>query len=84
MQHWQSSPHQQGSLTGGFEVGPLAIDGEVPEEVAEVVEGGISVVQSALWWYVDRAARLVGCLVCQCRAARRDGSGALTSCRMLI
>lgn len=42
MQHWQSSPHQQGSLTGGFAIGPLAIDGaEEPEEVAEVVEGGI-------------------------------------------
>lgn len=42
MQQEQSSPHQQGSLTGGFEMGPLAIDdvGE-PEEVAEVVEGGM-------------------------------------------
>lgn len=36
-QHWQSSPHQHGSLTGGL--APLI--GEDVDEVAEVVEGGI-------------------------------------------
>lgn len=41
MQHWQSSPHQQGNLTGGFDTGPLAIEEPEVEEVAEVVEGGI-------------------------------------------
>ena len=42
IQHWQSSPHQQGNLTGGFAIGPFAIDGEGEvEEVAEVVDGGI-------------------------------------------
>lgn len=43
MQHWQSSPHQQGSLTGGLEIGPLAIglEDEEPEDVAEAVEGGM-------------------------------------------
>ena len=43
IQHWQSSPHQQGSLTGGFEMGPFAtvVVEEEPEDVAEVVEGGI-------------------------------------------
>ena len=41
IQHEQSSPHQQGSLTGGFEIGPFAIEGEgEPEEAAEVVEAG--------------------------------------------
>lgn len=41
MQHWQSSPHQHGSLTGGFETGPFAIEGEgEPDEVADVVDGG--------------------------------------------
>ncbi|TKA26795.1 hypothetical protein B0A50_04241 [Salinomyces thailandicus] len=47
IQHEQSSPHQQGSLTGGLaseEV--LATDEEVEvleeEEVAETVEGGMS------------------------------------------
>ena len=42
MQHWQSSPHQQGSFTGGFEIGPFAIDGdEELEVVADAVDGGI-------------------------------------------
>ena len=42
MQHWQSSPHQHGNLTGGFAIGPFAIDGaDVPELVADVVEGGM-------------------------------------------
>ena len=46
MQHWQSSPHQQGSLTGGFAIGLLAIEEE--DEVVEVadvvvVEGGMIV-----------------------------------------
>lgn len=42
MQHWQSSPHQQGNLTGGFATGPFAIEGEGEvDEVAEVVEEGI-------------------------------------------
>jgi len=41
IQHEQSSPHQQGSLTGGFEIGPFAIDDEgEPEEVAELVDAG--------------------------------------------
>lgn len=41
MQHEQSSPHQHGNFTGGFEIGPFAIDGDgEPEEVAEVVDGG--------------------------------------------
>lgn len=48
IQHWQSSPHQHGSLTGGFVTGPFAKDVEdddVPEEAADdVVEGGIAVV----------------------------------------
>ena len=47
IQHWQSSPHQQGSLTGGFVTGPLAkeLEDEVAEEDAEeVVEGGMVVV----------------------------------------
>lgn len=46
MQHWQSSPHQQGSLTGGFAIGLLAIEEEDEVvEVAEVVvvEGGMIV-----------------------------------------
>ena len=43
MQHWQSSPHQQGSLIGGFAIGPLAIDGAGDVDVADVVEGGIAV-----------------------------------------
>ena len=42
MQHWQSSPHQQGSLTGGFAIGPFATEGEEVEEVADVVDGGIA------------------------------------------
>jgi len=42
IQHEQSSPHQQGSLTGGLEIGPLAIEEPVEEEVAEVVEGGMA------------------------------------------
>jgi hypothetical protein len=42
IQHWQSSPHQQGSLTGGFTIGPFAIDGEGEvEDVAETADGGI-------------------------------------------
>jgi hypothetical protein len=42
MQHWQSSPHQQGSLIGGFATGPFAIDGEGEVvDVADVVDGGI-------------------------------------------
>lgn len=42
IQHWQSSPHQQGSLTGGFASGPFAIDGAGELEVAaEDVDGGI-------------------------------------------
>ncbi|EME50103.1 hypothetical protein DOTSEDRAFT_41257 [Dothistroma septosporum NZE10] len=46
MQHWQSSPHQQGNLTGGFFTAPLllAILAVDPAFVAEeVVEGGIAV-----------------------------------------
>ena len=43
MQHWQSSPHQQGNLIGGFATGPFAIDGEGEVvEVADVVDGGIA------------------------------------------
>jgi len=38
IQHWQSSPHQQGNLTG-FAT-PFAID-EAPLEVSEVVDGGM-------------------------------------------
>ena len=48
MQHEQSSPHQHGNLTGGFESGPLAIDEEPEvEEVAEIVDGGIVVLAMA-------------------------------------
>jgi hypothetical protein len=44
IQHWQSSPHQHGSLTGGFFTTPFAIDGEDEvEDVAEVVDGGMPV-----------------------------------------
>lgn len=45
MQHWQSSPHQQGSLTGGLASGPFAAteeaEAEEVEDVAEVVDGGM-------------------------------------------
>ena len=40
--YWQSSPHQHGSLTGGFDTGPFAIEGEDElEDVADVVDGGM-------------------------------------------
>ena len=41
MQHWQSSPHQQGSFTGGFMTGAFAVDAADALEVADAVEGGI-------------------------------------------
>lgn len=42
MQHWQSSPHQQGNFIGGLEIGPLAIEGEGELDVADVIDGGIA------------------------------------------
>ena len=42
MQHWQSSPHQQGNFIGGFAMGPFAMEGEGEVvDVADVVDGGI-------------------------------------------
>ena len=51
MQHEQSSPHQHGSLMGGFAIGPFAIEGvDELEEAAEAVDGGIAL---EMWsWHV--------------------------------
>ena len=47
MQHEQSSPHQHGSLTGGFAIGPFAI-----EEVLELdpAAGGMLMLVEWRWF----------------------------------
>lgn len=74
MQHWQSSPHQHGSLTGGLDIGPFAIDGEVPDDVADVVEGGI--VEFECTVRSTRVGAVAGCRQCRlmlrCKPFLRD------------
>jgi len=86
MQHWQSSPHQQGFVTGGLNnpvaVNPAvpprfvtdALDAEAADEVAaelvDVVEGGMIREIQAL--KIKRLAEKIGGSVVHCSAGHGD------------